>query len=69
MLTPIWQLPTLPRVPEYCRATPGEKTPSFGKPVPSTTHACGRTAATARHARRVRTSSIGQVEDVRVWCR
>jgi hypothetical protein len=23
-LTPIWQLPVLPRVPEYCRATHGQ---------------------------------------------
>lgn len=47
MLTPIRQLPTLPRVPEYCRATPGEARPSLGKPVSSTTHTCGRTTATA----------------------
>jgi len=28
MLTPIWQLPTLPSVPEYCRATPRTRTAS-----------------------------------------
>jgi hypothetical protein len=36
-LTPIWQLPVLPSVPEYCRATPGESKPSLGNPVSSTT--------------------------------
>jgi hypothetical protein len=34
-LTPIWQLPILPSVPEYCRATHGEAVPSQGKPVSS----------------------------------
>jgi hypothetical protein len=38
-LTPIWQLPTLPRVPEYCRATHGDAVPSLPKPVSSTTSA------------------------------
>ena len=38
-LTPIWQLATLPSVPEYCRATHGDAVPSFGKPVSSTTSA------------------------------
>jgi hypothetical protein len=37
--TPIWQLPTLPSVPEYWRLTPGERLPSFGNPVSSSTHA------------------------------
>jgi len=31
-LTPVWQLPTLPSVTEYCRATPGEAVPSFESP-------------------------------------
>lgn len=34
----IWQFPTLPRVPEYCLATPGKDVLSFGNPVSSTTH-------------------------------
>lgn len=67
-LTPIWQLPTLPRVPEYCLATPGEDVPSFGNPVSSTTHTCGRTTATARRASLVRTVSTGQVDDVMNCC-
>src|SRR3954465_2399797 len=45
--TPTWQLPTLPSVPEYCRATPGEAVPSLTKPVSSTTHACGPITPTA----------------------
>jgi hypothetical protein len=36
-LTPIWQFPTFPNVPEYMRATPGESRPSLGKPLSSTT--------------------------------
>jgi hypothetical protein len=31
-LTPIWQFPVLPRVPEYCRDTHGDATPSFAEP-------------------------------------
>ena len=38
-LTAIWQLATLPSVPEYCRATHGEAVPSLGKPVSSITSA------------------------------
>ena len=38
-LTPIWQLPTLPKVPEYCRATHGDAVPSLANPVSSTTSA------------------------------
>jgi hypothetical protein len=38
-LTPIWQLPTLPSVPEYCRATQGDAVPSLANPVSSTTSA------------------------------
>jgi len=40
-LTAIWQFPTLPNVPEYCRATPAELSPSLAKPVSSITHARG----------------------------
>ncbi len=67
-LTPIWQLPTLPGVLEYCRATCGEAVPSLGKPVSSTTHTSGRTARTARRASRARTCPTGQVEDVVNCC-
>ena len=36
-LTPIWQFPTFPNVPEYILATPGESEPSLGKPLSSMT--------------------------------
>lgn len=42
----------LATVPEYCRATPGEEMPSFGKPMSSIPRTCGRTTATARRANR-----------------
>src|SRR3954454_20326507 len=61
--TPIWQLPTLPSVPEYCRATPGEAVPSLRQPVSSTTHASGAITSIARRASRSRTGSTAQVED------
>ena len=66
--TPTWQLPTLPSVPEYCRATPGEAVPSFGKPVSSTTHASGAITSTARRASRSRTGSTAQVEEETNCC-
>src|SRR3954464_1954055 len=66
--TPIWQLPTLPSVPEYCRATPGEAVPSLGKPVSSTTQASGAIIATARAASRARTGSTAQVEEETNCC-
>ena len=48
-LTPIWQLPVLPSVPEYCRATHGDALPSLGKPVSSITSAStGQLAANHR---------------------
>jgi hypothetical protein len=67
-LTPIWQLPTLPSVPEYCRATPGEAVPAFGKPVSSTTHASGSITSIALRASRSRTGCTAQVEDVTNCC-
>ena len=67
-LTPIWQLPTLPSVPEYCRATPGEAVPNLGKPVSSTTHASGAITSTARRASRSRTGSTAQVEEETNCC-
>ena len=56
-LTPIWQLPVLPRVPEYCRATHGEAVPSLGNPVSSTTYAAGSTTPAAHRATLRRTAS------------
>ena len=67
-LTPIWQFATLPNVPEYCLATPGELLPSFGKPVSSTTYATGSTTSTARRANRIRTAVVSHVEDVTNCC-
>jgi hypothetical protein len=67
-LTPIWQLPTLPSVPEYCRATPGEAVPSLTNPVSSTTHASGAITSTARRASRSRTGSTAQVDDETNCC-
>ena len=34
-VTAVWQFATLPRAPQYCRATPTESGPCFGKLVPS----------------------------------
>ena len=39
--TPSWQLAVLPNVPQYCRCTPTECSPSLGNPVSSTAHAVG----------------------------
>jgi hypothetical protein len=36
-LTPIWQFPTFPSIPEYIRATPDESAPSLAKPLSSMT--------------------------------
>ena len=67
-LTATWLLPTLPSVPEYCRATPGEAVPSLGKPVSSRTHASGSITVTARRASRWRTGSTAQVEEETNCC-
>jgi len=41
MLTATWQLSCLPSCPQYCRATPTEWRPCFGKPVSSISSASG----------------------------
>ena len=56
-VTATWQLAILPRLPQYCRATPTECGPCFGKLVPSrisTPLALGEhgAAGAARPARR-----------------
>ena len=56
-LTPTWQLPVLPSVPEYCRATHGDASPSFGKPVSSTTSAPAGCAAANHRATFRRTAA------------
>src|SRR5712691_1568141 len=62
-LTAIWQLPTFPSVPEYCRATHGEDGPSFLNPVSSMTHASGAIVSIARFANRRLTGSTAHGED------
>ena len=66
--TAIWQFATLPRVPEYCRATPGEAYPSLTNPVSSTIHTSGSMTSTARAASRRRTAVWSHVEEVRNCC-
>lgn len=66
--TPSWQLAVLPSVPEYCRCTPTEQSPSLGKPVSSTTHAVGASAAHSRSARRRRTGRQSQGLAATKWC-
>ena len=66
--TPSWQLALLPSVPEYCRCTPTEHVPSLGKPVSSTTHAVGESAAVSTSASRRRTGRQSQGETATKWC-
>jgi len=68
MLTPIWQLPVFPNVPEYWRATHGDAVPSFGKPESSTTYTAGSIASAAHRATLARTRSWSHVEDVTNCC-
>jgi hypothetical protein len=56
-LTPIWQLPVLPSVPEYCRATHGQAVPSFVNPESSTTYASGSITSAAHRPTLARTTS------------
>ena len=56
-LTPTWQLPVLPSVPEYCRATHGDASPSLGNPVSSTTSASTGCAAANHRATFRRTAA------------
>jgi hypothetical protein len=67
-LTSIWQLPTLPKVPEYCRATPGEDVPYLGNPVSSITHATGATTSWIRAASRRRTTVKSQADELMNCC-
>ena len=46
-VTAVWQFAILPRAPQYCRATPTEAVPCFGKLVPSRI----RTPRALRHPR------------------
>ena len=55
--TPIWQLPTFPKHPEYWRATPTDIFPNFGNPVSSITHASGDSSRLIRRASARRTST------------
>ena len=49
-LTATWQLPILPKVPEYCRATHADTVTSLAWPVSSMTHACGSITPIANRA-------------------
>jgi hypothetical protein len=57
---PSWQLAVLPSLPEYWPLTPTECVPCLGKPVSSTTHAVGPSAAVSTSARRRRTGRQSQ---------
>lgn len=67
-VTATWQFPTLPRVPEYCRATQAEAVPSFLNPVSSITHASGVIVSSAMAARRRRTGSTFHGEEETNCC-
>jgi hypothetical protein len=66
--TPSWQLAVLPSVPEYWRCTPTEHLPSLGKPVSSTAHAVGSSAAVSTSASRRRTGRQSHGETATKWC-
>jgi hypothetical protein len=66
--TPGWQVAVLPSVPESWRCTPTEGVPSLGKPVSSTTHAVGESAAVSTSARRRRTGRQSQGDTATKWC-
>jgi hypothetical protein len=65
---PSWQLAVLPSVPEYCRCTPTECSPSLGKPVSSTAHATGANAVAMTSASRRRTGRQSHGETATKWC-
>ena len=46
-VTASWPWPTLPSVPDYCRATPTEAVPCPGKPVSSTTNTASPSVVSA----------------------
>jgi hypothetical protein len=50
-VTATWQLATLPRAPQYCRATPTEWSPDLGKLVSSSIGMPERAGVTARSRR------------------
>ena len=66
--TAIWQLPILPSVPEYWRLTPGERLPSLGTPVSSSTHAAGSITAHTRSATARSTTSGSHGLSARKCC-
>ena len=47
--TATWQLPIFPSAPQYCRCTPTECVPCFGKPVSSSARIPRRTGTAARN--------------------
>lgn len=61
-LTATWQLPILPKVPEYCRATHADTVTSLAWPVSSMTHACGSITPIANRANVFRTGATSHGE-------
>jgi hypothetical protein len=57
-----WQLSTLPSVPDHCRFTPGECSPSFFTPVSSTTQATRPSPGTTRSAQALISNAESQRE-------
>ena len=58
-VTATWQLATLPSAPQYCRATPTEWGPDFGKLVSSRIKIPVRCGTTARRRRHTTSASHG----------
>jgi hypothetical protein len=65
-VTPTWQLPTLPSVPEYGRLTPTDAVPCLGKPVPSSTNTPSRAGIAARN-RRHTVSAFHDASEMKYW--
>ena len=61
-VTAVWQFATLPRAPQYCRATPTEAVPCFGKLVPSRIRTPVRSGTTARTRVQTASASHGACE-------
>src|SRR5215471_4630329 len=65
--TATWQLSCLPNCPQYCRATPTECLPFFGKPVSTTIHAEMAPCASTRGIVHARMRSMTPSSDHSPW--